>query len=590
MQETAKPASGAGGWGGAPQPALTLPGGRTVNPWMVLASLMFGFFMSLLDATIVNIALPNIQDKLQTDLTTVSWVLNAYNLVFAVLLVTMGRFADQYGRKRLFMIGMVLFSLGSLLCAVSPNIGFLIGARALQAIGSAALNPVSLAVITVVFPANKRGAAIGVWGAAAGLAAALGPVLGGVLVQAFDWRWIFFINLPFCIVGLFMVYRYMPETKDANATKSVDILGLLTLTLGMFCLVLAIIQGSDWGWTDGRTLGLFAGSVLGFVLFFFVEVKQAQPILDFKLFRIRSFSAANASIFMFSVAIQGAFLMLVLFFTNAQGYDQIGAAYGLIPLPLASFVVSAVAGRLSGSGKLNPRIMGIIGIGTVAVGLGLLVTLGPTDGYFDTAWRAVIIGLGMGLCFTSFPTMALADVPRNKVGVGSGAFNTFRQLGFALGVAILIGLFTTALKDDLAQARTRSAEIVRAETRLPEGLRTSIATGLLSANNAAQSGGGEASNSRNGGQQQVDLIKQIETNPNIPAAVKAQVEPLRPVLLDLNRRIAFEFKTGVVQAFSLIWLVATVIAILGLIPAFFTSAPKRAPAGAASDRPVAVME
>src|SRR6476469_8156274 len=181
-----------GGWGGKPQAAIMpLPGGRALNPWLALIALLFGFFMSLLDATIVNIALTDIETSLKADLTTVSWVLNAYNLVFAVLLVTMGRFADQFGRKRLFMLGMVLFSVGSLLCAVSPNIGFLIASRAIQAVGAAALNPVSLAIITVIFPPQRRGAAFGIWGALAGLASAVGPVLGGFLVQAFDWRAIF---------------------------------------------------------------------------------------------------------------------------------------------------------------------------------------------------------------------------------------------------------------------------------------------------------------------------------------------------------------------------------------------------------------
>ena len=291
-------------WGG-PQPVLTMPDGRPVNPWVVLGSIIFGFFMSLLDATIVNIALPSIQTQLNTDLTTVSWVINAYSIVFAVLLVTMGRFADQFGRKRMFMIGMVLFSAGSLLCAISPSIGWLIVARALQGIGAGTLNPISLAIFTAVFPANKRGAAIGIWGALAGLAAAVGPVLGGFLVQKpQDWPSIFYVNLPFCVVGLFLVWRNVPETRDPNTSKQIDILGLLTLSIGLFCLVLAIIQSNDWGWTSFDAYNVFGVipmgtatlliiGVLGLIAFYIVESRQKNPILDFALFRVRSFSAAN---------------------------------------------------------------------------------------------------------------------------------------------------------------------------------------------------------------------------------------------------------------------------------------------------------
>ena len=231
------------------EPTLTFRG-RPVNPWLVLVSLVFGFFMSLLDITIVNIAIPNIQSKLNTDLTTVTWVLNAYSLVFAMLLVTIGRFADQYGRKRIFMIGMVIFSIASLMCALAPTmesllggraIYWLIGFRAFQAIGAASLNPVSLAIIMAVFPPQRRGAAIGIWGALSGIAAAVGPVLGGFLVQNFDWRWIFFVNLPFCVIGLVMVTLFVPETRDPRTTRSIDVPGMLTLSAAMFCLVLAII-------------------------------------------------------------------------------------------------------------------------------------------------------------------------------------------------------------------------------------------------------------------------------------------------------------------------------------------------------------
>lgn len=552
-----------GGWGNNTPQVMALPGGRALNPWLALISLMFGFFMSLLDATIVNIALTDIQTSLKTDLNTVSWVLNAYNLVFAVLLVTMGRFADQFGRKRLFMLGMVMFSIGSLLCAISPSIEFLIAARAIQAIGAAALNPVSLALITVIFPPQKRGAAFGIWGALAGLASAIGPVLGGFLVDTFDWRAIFFVNLPFCIVGLYMVYQFVPESKDPRATRKIDLGGLVTLTAGMFCLVLAIIQGNDWGWTSAGTLGLFAGAVVGLGLFILVETRIAQPILDFGLFKFRSFTMVNITMFMFSVAVTGVFLLLVLYVINARGLSELDAAYALLPLPIASFIVSGVSGRFSN--KVNPRILGITGMAFLTVGFLLLTTLDYRSSYLDVAWRGVVLGIAVGLCFLSFPSMALSEIPHTKVGVGSGTFNTARQIGFALGVAVLISIFIGQVKDNIPVAVTNSIAIVNQDAQLPPQVKAGIVAGLQQA--AAQS-----SNSNSRSNATFDLTKLADQLPNGQA--------LKPELAKLNSQISDQFTNATVKSFTFTWLVSAIVAFIGLISAFFIRPPSKAASSA----------
>lgn len=285
----------------APPPVLTVRG-QPVRPWVALAAVLIGFCMAILDTTIVNIAIPSMQTSLKADLTSISWVLNAYNLVYAVLLVTAGRFADQYGRKRLFMLGMILFSLGSLCCGLAqafgqisgtPAINWLIGFRALQGTGTAALAPVSLAIILAVFPAEKRGAAIGAWGALAGLAGALGAVIGGFLIQTFGWPWIFFVNLPVCLVGLVMLVLFVPETRDPHVGKRMDVPGMLTLTVALFCLVLAIIEGNDWNWTSLPILALFGAALASLILFVFVEVRQQEPIVNFSLLKARSFTGGE---------------------------------------------------------------------------------------------------------------------------------------------------------------------------------------------------------------------------------------------------------------------------------------------------------
>src|SRR6266704_2715113 len=470
------------------QPVLTIRG-KPVNPWLVLFSLVFGFFMSLLDVTIVNIAIPSIQSGLNTDLTTVTWVLNAYSLVFAILLVTMGRFADQYGRKRIFMMGMIIFSLGSLLCALSPTlasltgwpgINWLIGFRAFQAIGAAAMNPLSLAI---------------------------------------------------------------------------------------FCLVLGIIQGNDWGWTSTPILSLFAGALVALILFFIVESRVSEPIVYFSLFKIRSFSASSVAIFLFGIAIQGAFLLLVLYFIDAQGYTQLDAAYAIIPIPLASFVVSVFSGAFSQ--KISPRISGIAGMALLAVGFFALATLNANSTFLDTTWRGIIIGAGMGLCFQSFPNMALSEVPRAKLGVGSGVFNTFRQIGFVLGVAILISLFVGQVKTNVQQATTNSIQIVRNNTTIPAQFHQPIIKGLESS--------GSNANSSQIKPQSVDLTQFAQFAP------PAFREQAKASLKALGDQIAAEFKNAVISAFTATWIAAGMFALLGLLGAFFTRMPSNKAAAFAQD-------
>lgn len=543
--------------------------GRPVRPWLVLFSLIFGFFMALLDATIVNIAIPTIEQSLHTDLEAVGWVLSAYNLVFAVLLVSMGRFADLYGRKRIFMIGMALFSLGSLFCALAetfgsltatPAINWLIGFRALQAIGAAALTPVSLAIIMAIFPPKQRGVAIGVWGALAGLAAAIGPILGGFLVQNFDWRWIFFVNLPFCIIGLLMVALFVPETRDTRVTRGIDVPGTVLLTAAIFCFVLAILQGNDWGWLSTPVLGLFVGALVLLALFVVAELRNRNPIVDFALFKLASFTGASVTMFLFCIALQGAFLIVVLYLTSARNYDPLGAAYALLPMPLASFIVSALMGRFGR--KVNTHWLGMVGALFLTIGFLLLGFMRVDAPYLDLAWRCVFVGIGMGMLFQSQPTISLSEVPRAKLGVGSGIFNTSRQLGFALGVAVLISIFTGSMSTHVDQARQHAVQIVLADEELPLEMRKNIVTQLVTSETSSEvseAGRGNTSN------QEIDLTQLVEHLPlEVPAAER---EAIRRELQIVGERIGQEFNTEVQMAFRTPWFVSSAFALAALISA-----------------------
>jgi EmrB/QacA subfamily drug resistance transporter len=306
------------------------------------------------------------------------------------------------------------------------------------------LAPVSLAIILAIFPPEKRGAAVGIWGASAALANAVGPVLGGFLVQTVGWPWIFLVNLPLCLVGLVMIARFVPETRDPQAGQHVDFAGILTLSATLFCLVLAVIEGNTWGWTSMLILSLFAGAVGSLLLFITIELKKPEPMIDFRLFAVRSFSGANSTMFLFGIAIQGAYLIEVLYFTNAQGYTQMQTAYALLPMAFGAFAVALLTGRLSK--WINPHLMGIAGLLLVAGSFGLLCLLSPHAAYLDIAWRGLLLGTGMGLVFLSQPMIALSGIPPARLGVGSGVFNTFRQIGFVLGVAILVSVFTGHLQ------------------------------------------------------------------------------------------------------------------------------------------------
>ena len=530
-------------------PVLRMPDGRVVKPWLVLLSIVFGFFMSLLDATISNIALDNIQASLKTDLTTVSWVLNAYILTFAALLVTTGRLADQFGRKRIYMGGMILFSLGSLLCALAPTIELLITFRVVQAIGASVLEAVSLAIILAVFPRDKRTAAIGIWGALAGLAAAVGPVLGGFLLEIgkgnFEWRWIFFVNLPFCLVGLIMIARNVPEMRDPQATRRVDLAGVVTLTIGVFCLALGFTQATDWGWGSAGVLGLFGAAVLALVGFYLVETRQAQPILDFGLFKFRSFTATCTVGIMFTIAFQGIVIVLIQYFIIAQGKSPLDAALAIIWMPLAAFVSAAASGAMGD--KFSPRSLIMLGMFLMGVGLLALYTLPVDASYLDTVWREAIAGLGAGFCFTSLPNIALSQVPRAKLGAGSGAYNTFQELGFVLGIAIFISLLTGQFKTNFAEAKTQAVAQVQAAPNLPTQAKAAIITGLANTGSPAQG----------------------STTTN-PATSQNQDNPL-------SQQIAGLFKKATLDSFTFVWFAAAMFALFGIIPALFTSDPKPSP-------------
>ena len=430
-------------------PAPVTSSGRARSPWAVLAVLCLGLFMILLDGTIVNIAIPHIQSYFDTTFGNIEWVMNAYILSFAVLLVTLGRFGDLWGRRKLFMIGMILFTVGSAACGLAPSIYLLIAARVLQGIGGAAMMPATLSIIAAVFPAGKRGAAMGVWGGVSGLATAIGPTLGGVIVQYVtwpavgdSWRWIFLVNIPIGVVGVLLALRIVPESKNPTAVQTLDLPGVGLISASLFCLTFALVEGQKYGWTSAAILSLFAAAAVSFGLFYWREHRVGQPLIDFSLFRSATFAAGNATGLLLSAAMMGAFFTIPIFLQSVLGYSAIKAGLVMAPMSVIIIFAAPAAGVLSD--RLGSKWIVAAGMFLLALGLawmaGLLpgiARISPDTTPLSLLAPFLISGIGIGLAVAPVTSAVMATAPTERVGNASGVLSTMRQVGSLLGIAVL---------------------------------------------------------------------------------------------------------------------------------------------------------
>jgi len=419
------------------------------SPWAVLAVLCLGLFMILLDGTIVNIAIPHIQTYFTTNFSNIEWVMNAYILTFAVLLVTLGRFGDLWGRRKLFVGGMVLFTLGSLACGLAPSIYLLIAFRVVQGVGGAAMMPSTLSIIATVFPADKRGAAMGVWGGVSGLASGLGPVLGGIILQyvtwptvAGSWRWIFLVNIPVGVIGVILALRIVPESKNPTAVETLDLPGVGLISASLFCLTFALVEGQKYGWTSAVILGLFAAAVVAFSLFYWREHRVRQPLIDFSLFRSVNFAAGNATGLLLSAAMMGAFFTIPIFLQSVLGFSAIKAGLVMAPMSVVIIFAAPLAGSLSD--RLGSKWIVAAGMFILAFGLAWMAGLVPGVAKISPATTSssllapfLISGIGIGLAVAPVTSAVMATAPKERVGNASGVLSTMRQVGSLMGIAIL---------------------------------------------------------------------------------------------------------------------------------------------------------
>jgi EmrB/QacA subfamily drug resistance transporter len=414
------------------------------NRWWTLVMVSIGTFMLLLDITIVNVALPAIQKDLNASFSDLQWVVDAYALTLASLLLVSGSLADILGRRLVFVTGLLLFSAASLGCGLATTPTFLTIARAVQGIGGAMLFATSLALLAQAFQGRERATAFGVWGAVIGGAVAIGPLAGGALTDSLGWEWIFFVNVPIGVAAAFLTVAKVDESKDPTG-KRIDWLGAATFSAALFMLVLALIRGNTEGWGSTTIVVLFVESGLALVAFLALELRAEKPMLDLSLFRKPTFSGASVAAFALSAAMFSLFLYIVLYLQNILDYTPLEAGLRFLPLSLVSFFVAPVAGRLSA--HLPARAL--LGGGLVIVGIGLLLMHGIRDGSDWTSLLAgfIVAGAGIGLVNPNLAQASIAVVDPRQSGMASGINNTFRQVGIATGIAALGAIFQSRVQD-----------------------------------------------------------------------------------------------------------------------------------------------
>src|SRR4051794_8140548 len=407
--------------------------------WWTLAAMCFALFMIMLDNTVVNVALPSIQRDLHASISSLEWTVNAYTLTFAVLLVTGGRMGDIFGRRTVFLGGVILFALSSAFIGVAPNQEILVAGRAVQGIGAAFMMPGTLSIISDAFPPQERGRAIGTWAGVSALALAIGPVVGGALTEYVSWRAIFFLNLPVAAGAIVVTLFAARNSRDETVDRSIDFPGIAALSVGLTGLILALIEGNQWGWGSTQIVALLAATVVGFVAFVYIETHRRVPMVDFAFFRSRTFLGANLVAIVISFAMLAQFFFLALYMQNILHFSALQAGVRFLPSTLMIVIFAPIAGRLSD--RIGPKPLILAGLSLLGLSLFLQSQITDTSGYATLLPAFIVMGVGIALTMSPMSTAAMNAVEVAKAGVASGTLSMSRMVGGSLGVAVTGALF-----------------------------------------------------------------------------------------------------------------------------------------------------
>jgi len=446
--------------------------------WWTLIAVSVGTFMLLLDITIVNVALPDIQRSLHASFSELQWVVDAYALTLASLLLTAGSLADLYGRRLLFTIGLVLFTLGSLCCGLSTSPLFLIVSRSGQGLGGAIMFSTALALLAQAFRGRERGTAFGVWGAVTGFAVAVGPVLGGLITSGIGWRWIFLVNVPIGVVGVLITWSQVEESRQEGARRP-DWRGFVLFTGGLVSLIYGLIRANETSWTSTAVLACFAAAAVLVGAFLVAERVGRNPMFDLSLFRVPTFSGAAVAAFGMAASLFSLLLYIVLYLQDVLGYSALATGVRLLLLSGASLVTAFAAGRLSA----RMPVRWLIGPGLVLIGVGQLLMAGlhPDTGWTHLVPGFLLGGLGIGMVNPPLASTAVGVVQPQRAGMAAGINNTFRQVGIATGIAALGSIFAVRVRHDILQSLSRIPDVAHRAG--------GVATALVQGNNPVTAAG-----------------------------------------------------------------------------------------------------
>ncbi len=407
------------------------------NPWLVLVLVCLAQFMVVLDATIVNVALPTIQKDLNFSETDLQWIVNAYTLTFGGFLLLGGRAGDLIGRKRVFLVGVVLFTAASAMCALAQNDTWLILTRGVQGLGAALVSPAALSIVTATFREGaERTKALGVWSAIAVGGGAVGLLLGGVLVEYLSWPWIFVINVPVGIATLLLSLRFVPESKDEHAHRSFDLAGATAVTGGLIALVYGIVRSAELGWGSGEVIAILAVAAVLLIGFVVIEHRSSEPLVRLSIFAVRTVRAANVSMFVVACGIFSMFFFNTLYVQRVLGYSALQAGLAFLPFTAGIIIGAGASQKLIA--RLGAREVPVIGLAFAVVGMLLFLRLSTDSSYLPDMLPGIMLAsVGMGLTFVPVTLIATSGIPVDDAGLASGLFNTSQQVGGALGLALL---------------------------------------------------------------------------------------------------------------------------------------------------------
>jgi EmrB/QacA subfamily drug resistance transporter len=425
--------------------------------WWTLGAVAFGLFMIMLDNTVVNVALPSIAADLKIGLSELEWIVTGYALTFASLMLTGGKLADLLGRRLIFVVGLAIFTVSSLVCGLAGSGELLIGARVVQGAGAALMNPATLSIIAATFPPRQRGTAIGIWAGTAALALALGPLVGGLLTEHISWSWIFFVNVPIGVIAIVASFLLIPESRDQSAEQRLDVPGLLTSGIGLFSLTYGLIEGNTYGWTSTRIMGAFVVAVVMLVAFVLLERHQRIPMLDLSLFKNGTFVGANLAVLLVALAMFGVFFFISLYMQGVLGYSAVQAGAAFLPMTVLIMFIAPISGR--STDRFGSRWLITVGMILLAGQLLYFSRLGVEESYWHLFPAMVVGGFGMAMVMTPSAAAAVRALPVDKSGVGSAVLNAFRQVGGSTGIALMGAIMAHRLGDIQGQAVFRNKEL-----------------------------------------------------------------------------------------------------------------------------------